>query len=177
MSGPGCTRIDAVLANRAGAAAVKKVKLEWDLTCSDHVPIGVQLDTGIFTTVIKEPLRPKPIDTARAAKLTDDEIKEACDKVMVKYGEQLERALLERNVNKSHDIWCDMATDYLILISQKDPPKDAAGTPARGRPPAFRERRLVPTAMGQVYGIDSYKLADSDATVARCTHLVFLMKT
>jgi hypothetical protein len=173
MAGPGYTRIAAVFANKAGAAAVKSVKYEWDLACADHVPIGVELDTGIFDSVIREPLLPKPIDTSRASKATDDDKEEACAKVLSIYGDILDKAIAANDVNGAHEAWCDMATDYLIEMSGKEAPTNAAGTPARGRAPVFRDRRIVPKASGQLYGIDSYRLADWDITFARCTQLAF----
>ena len=175
MTGPGCTRIDAILANPAGAAAVKSVKYEWDLACADHVPIGVTLDARIFSSLIRAPIQPKPIDTTGASNCTQDESDRAFDSAWEVYGTDFEKALEAKDVNAAHNAWCDLAALYLITLSKKAPPTDPAGAPASGRPPVFTTRRLVPRAEGQIYGVASYKINDWDQAVTRCTYLGHLL--
>ena len=69
MRGKWCTRIDAVLANAVGAAAVKRVTHRWDLALSGHVPIEVELDATVFETTVNAPTLPAPIDVSAIGKL------------------------------------------------------------------------------------------------------------
>ena len=65
--GPGRTRIDTILANKAGAAMVKTCKLRWDLTPVDHVPIEITLNMKAFnaTATVANVPSPFPLDAYR----------------------------------------------------------------------------------------------------------------
>lgn len=67
LQGPGRTRIDTVLTNKAGFALVENCRMRWDLLCSDHVPIQVELKTSKFRITVKIP-KLQPAFPARKSK-------------------------------------------------------------------------------------------------------------
>ena len=122
MCDAGSTRIDTVLATPAGAAAVHAVKYRWDLLGVDHVPIQIELNSHIFSQQMMVPLIPTAINTTEAMRTSPEVAHEIAQKAFEPYRESFEKALAEEDLDRAHEIWCDISVAHLIQISGKARP-------------------------------------------------------
>ena len=138
----------------------------WDLHGVDHVPIQVTLDAGVYTQEMKVPVFPAKINTTEALRATPEETNRWAEEICAEFAEDLQRAILEEELDMAHEIWSDMATAYLIKASGKPPPADPKDAPRRGRKPYFVTKRVAAKTTGHLYGSGT-KESDKCNTMAQ----------
>ncbi len=144
MGGPNTSRIDAVLANPAAAAAVKAFDLRWDLTQEKHVPLQVTLDVGELGAleVVQDTKPVAPID--KLPHKDDEKWDAAYKEVKLKYASKYRSAIDKGDVDLAHEIWCYMAEECLCIAGGMSPSEAEAWVKSfhpRGRPPRFKKRK------------------------------------
>jgi exonuclease III len=140
MSGPGVSRIDAILANPVAASAVKAFYHRWDLVQVDHVPLQVDIELGeLAANVIKQKTRGN-VDHEGIPKMTPSAWDLVCGKIRSKYGPSFDSALARGDIDGANEYWSIMAEASLQVAKGMD--VDEADRwirkfPLRGAPPRF----------------------------------------
>ena len=128
MKGPGVTKIDHVLTNKAGFALIERIMIRWDLPSVDHVPIEVTLNIERYNSKKKvfNPPPAFPIDEYWASKQEDKDKQEADydaeeeeDRflgIWEKYEMGFDANEKLGRVQECHRQWCQAAVEYLKEI-------------------------------------------------------------
>ena len=163
MSGTGTTRIDVVLANITGSAAVARVDTVWDRAILfDHTPIRVRLSMNAMTQKVNRPGRPIGIDVDKCAfKNTAKgpaQRKQRAEKAAKSFGDiwklfapSYYEAIDKEDIDEAHRWWCLGCELWLYLQHEDKEPGGPCiqkflmkGVPRRGQPMPVRQEPLVP---------------------------------
>jgi hypothetical protein len=166
-----------VLATPAGAAAVQTVAYRWDLHGVDHVPIQITLNTSVYEQEMTVPVFPSPINTTNAMRATPEQVEQWAREVCDIYADDLQRAVREQKLDLAHEIWCDMATAYLIKATGQPPPTNHDEAPRRGRKPHFIQKRIAAKTTGHLYGAGATESEQCNTMAQRAKALEQQLRT
>ena len=188
MTGAGVTKIDTILANPLGAAAVKSSDyLRDNANLFDHVPLRVTLCTQRTQQSALRAGRPIGLDVKRHLYLPPQNanadkkrmLREAAEKtyarVWATFGNMFAQAEADGAQNETLRIWSLVAELWLFMsqVDECDPNKDQdiddfykRGIPRRGQPMPIRSEPLVPKFLDE--GRDAGVLGIENAILKLC---------
>ncbi len=141
------SRLDVCLANPTAAAAITSFKPRWDLVCSDHVPLEVELELGTFVKDVYVHDGPRPIRTDEVPKLGTDARTLAYNRAEALFGPALRAALREEDLDRAHATWSNLAEAYIEIAKGKSDDeaiRTVTSAPNRTGVPRFKRKRLTP---------------------------------
>ena len=121
VEGKGRTRIDSILANKAAFALITKCRYRWDLCCSDHVPIEIDIDVNRYGAQIKvanyQPPFPE-IKWARAEKAEKEQQRDtAWLKAWNRIASRFNQAEFKHDVEQMHKLWSMAAAETIRVAT------------------------------------------------------------
>ena len=133
MSGPGKTRIDAVLCNPVAAKLVKHLWYEWELSEGfDHVMLSVEFSIKTFSQITYQLERPLYIDIGIVCNMEHDDLNHRLEIHWQWYDEPYRCALDNDDIEQANIIWNHAMEMFLIGFDPNIREGETDKFPARG---------------------------------------------
>jgi endonuclease/exonuclease/phosphatase family metal-dependent hydrolase len=146
MSGPGKTRIDFIFSNDCGIRVVDSFEYLFDETQGfDHLPMKLTLNIKAFTQNMTILTKSAPINLGiYDPKVHDTETKTIIwNTLWEDRREGFREAIMQRNVDLAHNIWCAAFEDYLHTLLPIEETKFKLFKRTRGLLQAMRQVALT----------------------------------